>query len=432
MDRKKILALLLSVILLIFSGCHRAPKQKSEKPIVYASFYPIYNMVETVAGDSVEVCSFMPPDKEAHYWEPTSKDIKKLSEADLLVVNGANMERWLDKIRESLPNLKVLVLSDSVDLITYKGAAAIGDFQYMAQFNLSTDKNEIEFGHTHEDIMRIAFIDNKENLPYEKLVEKGKKIMQDKGKLIKQKETIDVEDGLVYGIEMGHESGSVNFSVPTEGNWVFISDRLSEENLPYILLDSKGNLLEKEVFLEGNTSQLDKITYDPHSWLSLVNAKKYFNAIQEQLTDLYPDNRNLYRKNKVQAVDEITDLEYEFKTKFKDVRIREFVTTHNAYAYLARDFDLKQFPLQGLTSMEDPSLKTIKTAIDYCNTYGINTIFYEYGGIKYGGEAIAEEIGGRLEPLASMEFVTAEQKKKGERYIDLMRMNIENLYHSMK
>ncbi|MDO5725576.1 MAG: zinc ABC transporter substrate-binding protein [Tissierellia bacterium] len=430
--KAKRLCVFFCLIVLLLTSCSTEVERQSDKPLVYASFYPIYDLVESVGKDTIELRSFMPQDKDPHLWEPSPKDIRRLSEADLLVVNGANMEKWLDSVRDTLPDLEVLVLSDAVELITYKGAAAIGDFQYMCEADLDTKKYSIEFGHTHEDIMRIAFFKDDGTYSQKDLIDKGKKIMEKKAKLVPQGDTISVEEDIVYGIEMGHESGMVYYELPEDGKWIFICDRVSEPILSYELLNHDGELLEKEVLLEGSTSGFDKITYDPHSWLSLVNAKKYLNRIQDVLTEMMPQYKNTFRKNKLKVVDEITTLEYEFRDKFKDVRIREFVTIHNAYSYLARDFDIKMFPLQGLTSMESPSLKTIRKALDFCNYYDINTIFYEYGQSAKGADTLAYELGGKTVPLASMEYVTREQKEKGEHYADLMRMNIENIYESLR
>lgn len=425
-------SIVLFVVVILLSGCTSKENNEKQRPVVYASFYPIYDLASSVAGDTVDLRSFMPPDKDPHLWEPTPKDMKRLAEADLLIVNGANMERWLDKVRESLPNLEILNLSEGIELINYKGAAALGDFQYMTSMDLRKDTYTIEFGHTHEDIIRVAFFQDKEGLSKEDLIKNGKKIMEQKSKLIKQQSTIKVESGEVYGVEMGHEYGLVNYEIPEEGRWIFYSDRLSEELLPYELLDLKGDILEREVLLEGSTSGLDKITYDPHSWLSLINAKKYIKDIEERLSLLYPDNKKVYKKNRLGTIEEITELEYEFRGKLKEVRLREFVVTHYAYAYLARDFDLRQFPLQGLTSMESPSLKTIKKALDFCRVKDIDTIFYEYGQEKKGADTIALELGGKVVPLVSMEYITLEQKKTGGGYVDFMRMNMENIYESLR
>lgn len=425
-------SIVLFAVVILLSGCTSKENNEKQRPVVYASFYPIYDLASSVAGDTVDLRSFMPPDKDPHLWEPTPKDMKRLAEADLLIVNGANMEKWLDKVKESLPNLEILNLSEGIELINYKGAAALGDFQYMTSMDLSKDTYTIEFGHTHEDIIRVAFFQDKEGLSKEDLIKNGKEIMEQKSKLIKQQSTIKVQSGEVYGVEMGHEYGLVNYEIPEEGRWIFYSDRLSEELLPYELLDLKGDILEREVLLEGSTSGLDKITYDPHSWLSLVNAKKYIKDIEERLSLLYPDNKKVYKKNRLGTIEEITELEYEFRGKLKEVRLREFVVTHYAYAYLARDFDLRQFPLQGLTSMESPSLKTIKKALDFCRVKDIDTIFYEYGQEKKGADTIALELGGKVVPLVSMEYITLEQKKTGGGYVDFMRMNMENIYESLR
>ena len=424
------------LVLILVSGCSKDVKKTGDSPLVYTSFYPVNDLTKMIGGDTINVKSFMPLDKDPHIWEPSPKDMKKLASCDLLVVNGANMEPWLDTVRENLPNLDILKLSDSVDLITYKGAAAIGDFQYLSRIEVEAGKNKIDFGHTHEDVMRVAFIKD-EGLNQKDLVKKAKEIMSQKGELVAQKSTNKVEEGKVYGVEMGHESGEVFFDFPESGKWIFISDRISEDLLPYNLMDSKGNILKdegkEESLMEGSSSGFDKITYDPHSWLSIVNAKKYLNAIQEKLIEKYPENERLYKKNKLKYVDQLTDIDAEYKEKFSklDKARKNFLTLHYAYAYIARDFDLTQYPLQGLTSLESPSLKTIKKAIDFSNYYHISTVFYEYGQNPKQAKALAEEIGGKVSPLASMEFLSKEQKDKDQNYIDLMRMNLENLYNSM-
>ncbi len=423
--------LIAAVVSLTVSGCNSAEGASSDKPLVYASFYPIYDLTKELADDSVEVRSFMPPQKSVHSWEPSPKDMKELAQADLLVVNGARAERWLDKVRQALPDLEILDLSESIELITYKGAAAIGDFQYMAAIPEGSTSMGLEFGHTHEDIMRVLFYNNTKNLKGDDLINQGKKLMEQKGKLVQQKSTTQVEDGVVYGIEMGHESGHVDFTLPSSGNWVFFSDRISEPLLPYTLVTSSNDPLNEEVLLAGSSSSIDQVTYDPHSWLSVKNAKVYANRISEKLIKLAPDSEKDIHKRKVKLVDSLTGLEFEYKDKFDHVKRREFIVGHYAFEYLAREFDLKQYPLQGLISMDSPSLKTMKKAIDYCDAKGIHTVFYEYGQPKKEAETIASEIGGKTAPLASMEYANNQESQEVGGYVGYLRMNLENIYQSL-
>ena len=418
--------------MVLLSGCGENNANKESKPIIYDSFYPVYDLAKDVYGDTVEIRTFMPIDKDPHLWEPTPKDIKKLEDADSLIVNGANMERWLPSIRKSLPNLKVLTLSDSVNLITYKGAAAIGDFQYMSEFEgKANKKNKIVFGHTHEDVMRVAFF-KKDSSKKEKLIEKGKEIMEEKGKLIPQNSVIKVEAGKVYSLEMGHEKGLIEYVLPDNGEWIFVSDRMSENLLPYQLTDSKGENIKETVVLKGNSSGLDTVTYDPHSWLSLVNAKKYVNEIYNNASKEYQKNKRKYYNNKVSTISKLTDLEYEYKEKLKSVPNRDFVVTHYAYAYLARDFNLRQYPLQGLISTETPSLKTMRKAISFCKYKKINTIFYEEFNTTKGADILADEIGGKTEFLSSMEYMNSNRAENQRSYVDIMKDNLEKIYKSLK
>lgn len=416
---------------LLFS-CSNARSSARSKPLVYASFYPVYDLVREVAGDAVELRSFMPTNKDPHVWEPTPKNLKDLSHADLLVVNGANMEHWIDQVRNNLPELPVLTLSDSIDLITYKGAAAMGEFQYIASLGVEAGTYGFEFGHTHQDIMRVAFFRADSNAPASQLAKRGRAIMNEKGQTVAQRDTVHVEDGKVYALEMGHESGYIGFTLPEGGDWILLSDRASSNLLPYRLVTREnGEEIPAVQLMEGSSSSTDKVSYDPHSWLSLANAKRYCNAIHDRLCEIWPDQKTSFYQRKVNVVARITELDASFQEKFGTLERREFVVTHNAYAYLCRDLGIKHFPLQGLTSTESPALKTVRKAVDFCREHNTTTVFYELGANPKDAQTVADEIGGTAVPLASMEYISEEQGARMNGYVEIMRSNIEAIYRSL-
>ncbi len=402
------------------------------RPVVYSSFYPIFDITREIAGDTLDLHAFMPPNKDPHLWEPTPKSLRHLAASQLLIVNGANMERWVDQVRDNLPNLDILTLSDDIDLITYKGAAAMGEFQYMARLEVKAGTYGFEFGHTHEDIMRVAFIERGPQTSEADLVRHGREVMNQQGEVIAQHRTFTVRADQVYALEMGHESGYIGFTLPRDGDWILLSDRASESLLSYRLVTSEdGDEIAVTPLLEGSSSGHDKVTFDPHSWLSLVNAKRYCSSIQNRLCELSPDDARVYKKNKLDIVSRMTDLSAEYDEKFARVERREFVVTHNAYSYLCRDFNIKHFPLQGLTSTEAPALKTVRKAIDFCKSHGVTTVFYELGMSSKGADTVASEIGGKAVPLASMEYVSEEQGAEIGGYVEIMRSNIEAIYQSL-
>lgn len=428
---KSFIVLLIIIALIIIITIPKKQESTSNKPLVYTSFYPVYNLAKTVIGDvDIDLKMLMPANQDPHMWEPTPRDIEKLNRADVLIINGANIEeRWLKSVKKSLPNLRILNLADGVDLITYKGAAALGEFQFMAKLNLEAGKiYPIEFGHTHEEFTRISLIKAKDNLEGNALIEYAKGVMLQEGTAVAQRETVEANDSEVYKISMGHISGCIYIKPKETGSYYFVCDRLSETLLSYRFLDPGGkNDMPWKVMLAGSTSNLDKITYDPHSWMSTTNAMSYLNSINMELAKLYPDHARSFNKHKVKAVTKLSFLEHEYRKKFEAAPRKVFVVTHYAYAYLARDFGLDQYPLQNLTSMGNVSLHTLRRAINFCKSNNINTIFYEKGASKRDAQTIGWEINAKIEPLMSMEFIHSQND-----YISIMKENLELLYQSMK
>nr|WP_232462452.1 metal ABC transporter substrate-binding protein [Bordetella genomosp. 9] len=65
---------------------------------VVASFSVLGDMVREIGGDAVQVDTLVGPDGDAHEYEPTPSDVRTLSAAQMLVVNGLNFETWMDRL----------------------------------------------------------------------------------------------------------------------------------------------------------------------------------------------------------------------------------------------------------------------------------------------------------------------------------------------
>ena len=151
------------------------------------------------------------------------------------------------------------------------------------------------------------------------------------------------------------------------------------------------------------------------------------------MSKLYPENAKIYRKNASKTLRELTELDYKYRDLFKNTKRKEFIVSHFAFAYLAKDFDLIQYPLQSLTSMDSPSIKKLTKVIDDSRSKNINTIFYEYGMPKNGSDIIAEEIDADLKGLISMEYLNKDiERDIGEDFIDIMEYNLKTIYDSLR
>lgn len=56
-------------------------------------------MTKNISEDTVDLRYLMPINKDPHIWEPSPRDIKNLQAADMLIVNGANLEKFLHQLR---------------------------------------------------------------------------------------------------------------------------------------------------------------------------------------------------------------------------------------------------------------------------------------------------------------------------------------------
>jgi zinc/manganese transport system substrate-binding protein len=78
---------------------------------VVASFSILGDMVSQVAGDAAEVSSLVGPDGDAHVYEPTPADARKLSQADLVVINGLRFEGWMERLARSAGTKRPVVVA---------------------------------------------------------------------------------------------------------------------------------------------------------------------------------------------------------------------------------------------------------------------------------------------------------------------------------
>jgi zinc transport system substrate-binding protein len=91
---------------------------------IVAEFYPIYvtllNITDGVPGVKVEnmvpTATGCPED-----YQLTPGDLKLLFTANVLVVNGAGLEEYLDRLAAQCPRLKVITASRGLDLLTIDG-----------------------------------------------------------------------------------------------------------------------------------------------------------------------------------------------------------------------------------------------------------------------------------------------------------------------
>ena len=113
MTRAASLGLLLCA--LAIAGCPQSPVPDG-KPLVVASFYPMYEFARQVAAERAQVISLVPPGVHGHDWEPSPQDVAQVRRARVFVYNGAGFEPWADKLIKEAAGPSTVVVAASAGL----------------------------------------------------------------------------------------------------------------------------------------------------------------------------------------------------------------------------------------------------------------------------------------------------------------------------
>ncbi|OJG92345.1 zinc transport system substrate-binding protein [Enterococcus silesiacus] len=124
---KYIVGFLLMAAMLTLTACGQTKEQdnsgKSDTIKVVTTFYPMYDFAKNVVGDAGDVQLLIPAGTEPHDYEPSAKDIAKITDADVFVYNSHELETWVKDVLENVDEKKVAVVeaAGSIDLMA--GAA---------------------------------------------------------------------------------------------------------------------------------------------------------------------------------------------------------------------------------------------------------------------------------------------------------------------
>jgi zinc transport system substrate-binding protein len=164
---------------------------------------------------------------------------------------------------------------------------------------------------------------------------------------------------------------------------------------------------------------------DPHFWLDPVRYAGVTQAITDKLVSLDSAHADDYKQRATALLGELTKLDSEFKTGLATCELKTFVTSHEAFAYLAKRYGLQMVGIAGLAPDAEPTPARIKEVQDIVRQQKVTTIFYEELVSPKVAESIARDVHVRTAVLSPIEGLSDANSK--ESYLSLMRENLEEL-----
>jgi ABC-type Zn uptake system ZnuABC Zn-binding protein ZnuA len=111
---KRILILIVLLIISIYPANAQNPALK-----IVATTTIVADVAQNVGGDLVAVTALVPPDADAHAFEPTPQDALAVSQADVVLAVGAGYEAFLSGLEENAARTDVVSVSDGITMYPF-------------------------------------------------------------------------------------------------------------------------------------------------------------------------------------------------------------------------------------------------------------------------------------------------------------------------
>ena len=329
---------------------------------VVASMTIVEDLVEQVGGDRVSVESIVPSGADTHTFTISPSDIRKTSEADLLVIVGAQLGAIEEDLEHSAEGA-VLELTHGMALRPFpEGLAhAEDDHHEEEDEDHGDEEGEEEEGGDHAD-------------------EEG----EEEGEEHHGDEDEDEEEGHGEDEDEGEDHGDED---EDEGE-----DHGDEDE------DEDHGDEDEE---EGHGDEHG--AFDPHFWMDIDFTIQAVEAIRDELTRLDPDGADHYRDRAAAYIEELREVDEEIRELLADLpeERRYLVTFHDAYGYFADRYGLKILGFLVEGPEEEPSASAITELVESITELEIPFIFTEPQFSARVIEQIARDTGASIRTIPS-------------------------------
>ncbi len=329
-----------------------------------------------VGGERVEVFGLLPPGADPHSFQPGTRDVTRIADADLVLSVGLELEAgWLTELvkNANTDESKLVALGELIDPIEFVEIGAHEDEE---------GHHEDEEGH-HED-------------------EEGHH---------------EDEEGH-HEDEEGHHEDEEGHHEDEEGH--------HEDEEGHDDEDMEGHHDDEHDHAHG--------LYDPHFWFDPLRVKIAVNEIAARLAAIDPDGADLYRENAASYVTELDELHAWTKEQVDAIPSdrRLLLTSHDSFAYFAQLYGFKVIGaiIPSLSTEVEPTAAHLGSLVEAIADNDVPAIFGETTVSERVAQAITKETGANLVRLYTGSL--GPQGSDGDTYLGMQRSNVEKIVEALK
>jgi manganese/zinc/iron transport system substrate-binding protein len=157
-------------------------------------------------------------------------------------------------------------------------------------------------------------------------------------------------------------------------------------------------LIEKSYLLEPEDMEGH---YDPHVWMDPLAWAKAAEAVGRALANFDPAHAHDYRRRAAELVKQCEELSAYGRRVLSTIPepSRVLISSHDAFNYFGRAFDLQVMGVQGLSTESEAGLRRINELVDYIVQNEIRAVFVESSVSPRNIEALVQGVRSRGKDL---------------------------------
>ena len=281
-------------------------QQMIDKLNVVTSVAPITNIVQNIGGNKINLIGLVPEGVNSHTFEMIPSDIIKINDADLIIIDGLNLEADVEKTAENVisknPNkIQLLKLGDNT----------ISKREWIFDFSFPKDKGDpnphlwlnIEYAIKFANLIRDKLIemDPSNSQYYIENSNKYTKLLKQLDEGIKKSvETIPVENRKLltyhdswayfaprYGMKVIGAIQASDFSNPSPKDIADLIDQVRIEQVPAIFASEvfPTNIID-QIAKEGNVTIVETLSDDDLPGNTGDNNHSYVGMMLENMKNM--------------------------------------------------------------------------------------------------------------------------------------------------
>ncbi|MCA1954325.1 MAG: metal ABC transporter substrate-binding protein [Anaerolinea sp.] len=442
------------LVAVLLSACSTRPVT-SEKPalrvLAVESF--VADMAQNVAGDRAQVQTLIPLGLDPHAFEPTPQDVAKIAESNVLIVNGAGVEEWLEPVLQNVDGQRLVIEAsaglqsrtaregeEAVMSPEEKADALCADMKGLVATEEKVSGTErasatqlhdehAPQGGAHEHVLELLTL----RLNAQAGNRFGGFVLLDVEEagdtfIAAQAGELTIFDAAGQEVEIENTlplacSGLAQAWVAElqPGEYVLALSNFANETTPFVA----GPMAGHHHHHEG----------DPHFWLDPLSAVHYVENIRDGLIQADPEGKELYTKNAAAYIARLQELDGWIREQVKTIppENRLIVTNHESFGYFADryGFTVVGTIIPSVSTGSAPSAQQLARLVDRVRSTGAKAIFLETGSNPQLAQQIAQETGLHVVSDLYTHSITP-PGGNAPTYIDMMKYNVQAIVQALK